>query len=257
MLRAPRVPAGVQNHNQRVRALFLALLLALAAEAGPTARVWAGGSAGSPRGSGPVLVRPHAGGIVIGGAASPGLAARAIVVAPRLVSPGVAVVNPGAPTRELVTPQPLVAHAPVLRAPREGGSAMVAPRAVAVPRLIVVEPSALAGTAVVTPPVQAPQPGQAKVIVAPTPVLVSSRTVGAKIVGDSGFLLVDVAPLDAEVFLDGRRLGLGREVTAQVFVLAVGRHTIEIVAPGFQPLTAEIALSPGSPTRFRAILTSE
>ncbi len=69
------------------------------------------------------------------------------------------------------------------------------------------------------------------------------------------YLIVDATPLDAQVFLDGRRLGTARDLLARGLPLAPGRHAIEIVASGYRPYAAQFAVAPGSfPARFRVAL---
>ncbi len=69
------------------------------------------------------------------------------------------------------------------------------------------------------------------------------------------YLIVDAHPLEAQVFLDGRLLGTGRDLVARAFPLAAGRHAVEIVAPGFLPYIAQFGVAQGSfPVRFRVAL---
>ncbi len=71
-------------------------------------------------------------------------------------------------------------------------------------------------------------------------------------------LIVDAYPLEAQVFLDGRLLGTGRDLMAHVFPVGPGAHSIEIVAPGFQPYAQRFTASgSGFATRLRFTLVPE
>jgi hypothetical protein len=71
-------------------------------------------------------------------------------------------------------------------------------------------------------------------------------------------LIVDAAPLDAEVFLDGGFLGPARVLIARALPLAPGRHAVEIVAPGFRSYITRFTTDPGAfPTTLRVTLTPE
>ena len=88
----------------------------------------------------------------------------------------------------------------------------------------------------------------------------SHRMEGVGSAGFSGpvYLIVDATPPDAQVFLDGRLLGSGRDLVARAFPLAAGTHALEIVAPGFRPHVSQFAVAAGSfPARFRVALTPE
>ncbi len=56
-----------------------------------------------------------------------------------------------------------------------------------------------------------------------------------------GLLRLDVVPRDAEVYLDGRYVGrAGRFAGPGRFLaLAPGRHAVEVVHPGYEPLIVE------------------
>lgn len=92
-------------------------------------------------------------------------------------------------------------------------------------------------------------------------ILSGARSMGG--FGPAGFsgrtyLIVDAHPLDAQVFLDGRLLGSGRDLVARAFPMAPGRHAIEVVAPGFVPYIAQFAVASGSfPVRFRVALSQQ
>jgi hypothetical protein len=68
-------------------------------------------------------------------------------------------------------------------------------------------------------------------------------------------LIIDAYPLEAQVFLDGRLLGTGRDLMAHVLPVVPGAHSIEIAAPGFQPYTRRFtAGGSGFATRLRVTL---
>lgn len=59
-------------------------------------------------------------------------------------------------------------------------------------------------------------------------------------------LILQVLPLEAEIVVDGRRLGTAEELTAQAISVAPGAHTIEISAPGFRVYTDRFVADLGS-----------
>jgi hypothetical protein len=74
---------------------------------------------------------------------------------------------------------------------------------------------------------------------------------------EEGFVIINATPPEARVFLDGRALGQARQLVARAFRLPFGKHTVEVVAPGFRPYRAQFALDPGFPTRLRVALEPE
>ena len=71
------------------------------------------------------------------------------------------------------------------------------------------------------------------------------------------FLIVDVTPVDAQVFLDGRRLGSSRQLVARALPLSAGPHSLTVTAPGFRPYVAQFDADPSFPVRVRVALTPE
>ncbi len=71
------------------------------------------------------------------------------------------------------------------------------------------------------------------------------------------FLIVDATPADAEVFLDGRRLGSAGELIARALPLAPGQHAMAILAQGFRPYVAWFIAGPSFPVRIRVALAPE
>jgi len=74
---------------------------------------------------------------------------------------------------------------------------------------------------------------------------------------EQSFLIVDATPAAAQVFLDGRLLGSAADLLARALPLAPGRHTAQIIAPGFTPYIARFAADPGFSTRVRVALSHE
>src|SRR6266542_7073922 len=48
-------------------------------------------------------------------------------------------------------------------------------------------------------------------------------------------LIIDARPLEAQVLLDGRPIGLAGALAARAITVTAGPHTVEIGAPGFLP----------------------
>ncbi len=74
---------------------------------------------------------------------------------------------------------------------------------------------------------------------------------------DQSFLIVDAAPAEALVFLDGRLLGSAADLLARALPLAPGRHTAQVIAPGYTPYVARFAADPTFSTRLRVALSHE
>ena len=73
---------------------------------------------------------------------------------------------------------------------------------------------------------------------------------------DSALLIVEAAPEDAQVFLDGQFLGTAGQLAGQVVVVAAGPHTLAIASPPAQPFTAQFTAKPGIPTRIHVALAA-
>ncbi len=72
----------------------------------------------------------------------------------------------------------------------------------------------------------------------------------------TGGLQIDVEPRRALVYVDGRHAG-----TVEAFSgyyrhldLAAGPHIIELLADGYEPLSAEVLVTPGRTTTYRGTL---
>jgi hypothetical protein len=90
---------------------------------------------------------------------------------------------------------------------------------------------------------------------APAPAPASATGAGLR----TGRLRLEVAPEDAAVYLDGEFLGSGRELAKLhgAIPVAAGRHTIDLVRPGFKTKQFEIDVPSGDVQPFRAELTEE
>jgi PEGA domain len=69
-------------------------------------------------------------------------------------------------------------------------------------------------------------------------------------------LIVDATPAEAQVYLDGRRLGAAGELVALALPVSPGRHVVHVVAPGYRP-SVQLFVAFASFVRVRATLTPE
>jgi PEGA domain len=69
-------------------------------------------------------------------------------------------------------------------------------------------------------------------------------------------LIVDATPHDAQVYLDGRRLGAAGELVALALPVSPGRHVVHVVAPGYRP-SIQLFVASATFVRVRATLTPE
>ena len=74
---------------------------------------------------------------------------------------------------------------------------------------------------------------------------------------DPALLIVDATPHDAEVYLDGRRLGAAGELVALALPVSPGRHVVHVLAPGYRPSVQAFLVDGTFPVRLRATLTPE
>jgi hypothetical protein len=72
---------------------------------------------------------------------------------------------------------------------------------------------------------------------------------------ETPLLIVDASPPDAQVYLDGRRLGAAGELVALALPVPPGPHTLQVVAPGHRPWTRAFYADGYFPVRMRAALT--
>ena len=64
-------------------------------------------------------------------------------------------------------------------------------------------------------------------------------------------LIVDALPLQAQVLVDGRPIGLAGDLLARAISVLPGRHTLEINAPGFHRYVGHFTADPlGSASQF-------
>jgi hypothetical protein len=75
----------------------------------------------------------------------------------------------------------------------------------------------------------------------------------------TGELRLQVRPHDAQVFIDGAYAGTVDEFdgTFQSLRLEEGEYQVEIVLPGFQPLTFEVRITPGEKVTYKGDLIPE
>ena len=83
------------------------------------------------------------------------------------------------------------------------------------------------------------------------------RRFGSTRFDGASFLIVDATPPEAQIFLDGRVLGSAADLLARALPLAPGRHTAQVIAPGYTPYVARFAADPGFSTRLRVALSYE
>jgi len=59
-------------------------------------------------------------------------------------------------------------------------------------------------------------------------------------------LIVQALPLEAEVLVDGQRLGTAQDLTAVAIAVTPGSHVLRITAPGYVAYTGRFVADPGS-----------
>lgn len=72
---------------------------------------------------------------------------------------------------------------------------------------------------------------------------------------DPALLVVDASPPDAQVYLDGQRLGAAGELVALALPIPHGAHTVHVLAPGHRPWARQFVADGTFPVRVRATLT--
>ena len=72
-----------------------------------------------------------------------------------------------------------------------------------------------------------------------------------------GGLQLDVEPRHAQVYVDGRQVGIVDQFSGYYhhLDLPAGPHQIEIIEPAYLPLTMDVVVSPGHTTTYRSTLT--
>jgi PEGA domain len=75
---------------------------------------------------------------------------------------------------------------------------------------------------------------------------------------DGTYLVIEVTPPDAHVYLDGRWLGSAATLSRGQIPILPGKRTIAVIRPGYRPYVTEFIARPvGIPTRFRVILVPD
>ena len=74
---------------------------------------------------------------------------------------------------------------------------------------------------------------------------------------DLGFMVLEVAPTTAQVFIDGRLAGRASDFVGQVIYLKDGPHTVDIVAPGFRTFSYRFYIDSSFPAIVRAALRQD
>jgi PEGA domain len=71
-----------------------------------------------------------------------------------------------------------------------------------------------------------------------------------------GGVSLEISPSDASVYVDGGYAGFVRDFdgTRETLTLAVGRHRIEIAAPGYEPMSFDVDVLPGQIVPYQGSL---
>lgn len=74
-----------------------------------------------------------------------------------------------------------------------------------------------------------------------------------------GYLRIEVEPRDAEVYVDGQRVGRVQQFAGLqgLLGLAPGTHRVDVALAGFQPLTTEIQIAPRQTYAIRGQLARD
>ena len=91
----------------------------------------------------------------------------------------------------------------------------------------------------------------------PLPPPVPLGAPGADIQRPLGGLQIDVEPRRALVYVDGWHVGIVEKFSGyyQHLDLAAGPHILELLADGYEPLSAEVLVTPGRTTTYRGALS--
>jgi hypothetical protein len=73
-----------------------------------------------------------------------------------------------------------------------------------------------------------------------------------------GGLFLDVQPLHAQIFIDGYYVGtpVDLDTARRGLILEAGPHSIEITAPGFQPVSFNVRIAPNESVAYRHALVA-
>jgi hypothetical protein len=75
---------------------------------------------------------------------------------------------------------------------------------------------------------------------------------------DGTYLVVEVVPADADVYLDGRWLGKAETLSRNQIPILPGRRTVRVTRRGYRPYVGEFVARPvGIPTRLRVVLVPD
>ena len=74
---------------------------------------------------------------------------------------------------------------------------------------------------------------------------------------DPTYLIVDATPPDAQVFLNGRRLGSAGELIARALPISLGQHAVQVEAPGYRTRVLHFVADGSFPVRIRTTLTAD
>ncbi len=86
----------------------------------------------------------------------------------------------------------------------------------------------------------------------------SATTPQGPLFQDGTYLVIEVTPPDADVYLDGRWLGKADTLSHGQIPILPGKRTIMVVRPGYRPYVAEFIARPvGIPTRLRVVLVPD
>jgi hypothetical protein len=74
---------------------------------------------------------------------------------------------------------------------------------------------------------------------------------------DPAFLIIDATPPDADVYLNGRRIGSAGSLVARALPIPLGPHVVQVHAAGFRPRAVKFVADGSFPVRVRLPLTAE
>jgi hypothetical protein len=79
------------------------------------------------------------------------------------------------------------------------------------------------------------------------------RSIREDVREEPGRLMLEIAPVDASIYLDGRFLGSGVELERlhSGLMVSPGQHTLEVVRPGFDSEEISFSVEPGEETSLR------
>jgi hypothetical protein len=192
----------------------------------------------------------------------------------RPVEPRMIVIDPSGGARTLASTGSATAAPPVVRSATPKVlviSKPIAPRSTG-PRIIEVNPATVfkplrPKVIVVSPSLVSRHRGRTVIGIAEGPqgttlLLGSSCDLGVGLAEscapvDSAPLIVEAAPDDAQVFLDGQFLGTAGHLAGETVVVPAGPHALQIMSPQAEPFSAQFTATPGIPTRIHVALAAQ